>query len=94
MRGSQYLIAALAMLSLSACESAEDKYIRLNSELLRAQLSLRIAEEHLDSLSRFEKGLVNDPTPGPKTTAYYDTVQTARAKVAVLQRDMSKFMGK
>lgn len=92
MRKSYLLVLVLVALA-SACESDEAKYRRLNQDLLIAQLELTLAERHYDDLSRFEKGLVNAPMPGPKTQAYYDTVETARTKVALLQRKMNSFMG-
>lgn len=86
------LLASTLLLVLLACTSDADRYRKLDQDLLISQAELGNAEQHYKDLSLSEKWRVNDSSAAAETVAFYDTLETLRAKTATLQREMNKFM--
>jgi hypothetical protein len=84
------LVAALGLL-LIGCESDEKKYERLQSEIYSAEIPLRIADDAAAKGQPQCPELTNLPT-NEYLSACTDRLSKARTKVALLQRDMNKFM--
>jgi len=84
-------IAVILVVLLSACESNEAKYARLNQELLVAQGMVQWGPvcDTLppDTLVSFPDG----PARGPKASCKRE-VEDSRTKLALLQREMNQFM--
>lgn len=84
------LIVAISLL-LIGCESDDKKYERLQSELYAAEAPLRIADDAAAKDQPQCPELTNLST-NQYLAVCTDRLSKARTKVALLQRDMNKFM--
>lgn len=82
---------SIVIFVLTACKSDEERYKRLNQDLLIAQLQL----SNLERAEVAHQPLCPD-LADMETNAYmkacYERVEEQRTKVALLQREMNKFM--
>lgn len=81
-----------ACVMVSGCEAKEAKYERLNSELLRAQLAVGNDGRASETQGPACPDLTHLPT-NEYLNACTQRIEANRARLALAQREMNKFMG-